>query len=231
MKYWLIFLVWGVFVSLPGDAHAQTETEVAVEYEPFDKAQWERITKNADYSEKGKKDEEIKDDLPKEAKESPSIFEGGMVKYVLYGLFALILIFVIYSIAFDRYGVSNTSIDLKEEVDIERIAENLPESELEQYLKKALNNQSYRTAVRLYYLMVIQGLSNKNFIRWKKDKTNRDYLNEMRQNEQFADFRKLTRIFEYIWYGEVNISEKDYRTIKPDFDHFLKSIDRQKVAS
>lgn len=228
LYYFSILLAGMLFLPLSGISQESENTSSSeVEYQPFDKGQWEKITKKAEFDDEDEPEEEV----VKKEKQSGSLFEGGAVKYVLYALFGVILIFIIYSIAFDKYGVSNTAIKITDEVDIEKIVENLPESELQQYLNKALDQKSYRTAVRLYYLMVIQEMSNKGLIRWKKDKTNRDYLNEMRQQDGFQTFRKLTQIFERIWYGELEINQSDYQVIKPAYQQFIESVKHQKMAS
>ena len=111
-----------------------------------------------------------------------------------------------------------------ENLDFDDLENNLQESDLEAYLKDALSKKEHKIAVRLYFLMVIRDLSDKDLIRWKKDKTNRDYLRETSGLSFHAKQREVTQVFERVWYGEFNINASDFNGIQPKFQSLLQDI-------
>ena len=66
---------------------------------------------------------------------------------------------------------------------------------------EAINRNDYRLAIRYLYLGSLKQLHQAQFIEWKKDKTNYEYLGELPKYKQM-DFRSLYSIYEYVWYGE-----------------------------
>jgi hypothetical protein len=87
-------------------------------------------------------------------------------------------------------------------------------------IDKAAAKGNYRLAVRLLYLQLLKNLSEKNIIRYKQDKTNLDYLLELHPTPYYRNFFKVTRDYEYSWYGQFPVSEDAYRLIRSDFDRF-----------
>jgi hypothetical protein len=110
------------------------------------------------------------------------------------------------------------------ELDLEKIEENLQEIELDPHIKKAIAQKQFALATRLYYLAIIKELSAKNIIVWKKDKTNRAYLSEMRDHGYFKNVKTMTGIYERVWYGDTPIDEPTFMTIQPAFQDLLKIL-------
>jgi hypothetical protein len=98
--------------------------------------------------------------------------------------------------------------------DFRELAENLHEMDLDGLIAAAVQQKQYRVAIRLHYLKLLKQLADKGLIEWKIDKTNRDYINELRKDELRAPFARITSLFEYIWYGEFPVDETTFqRTI------------------
>jgi hypothetical protein len=114
----------------------------------------------------------------------------------------------------------------KADFNISDIENNLHETDLERFLRQALTDTDYRTAVRLYYLSILKQYSLREIIVWKKDKTNNEYLTEVRRSESptYRDFRAATLTFERVWYGEKAIEAAEYTKIQPNFERLLGSI-------
>ena len=133
------------------------------------------------------------------------------------------LIFVLVKIFGNAIFTSNRSFQSKGLPNLDLLdEEELELSELEMLLKQAIASKAYRLAIRLYYLMIIKQLTEKELIKWKKDKTNREYLREMSQNPHYNGFREVTSLFEIIWYGEVDLKEKDFSNIHPKFKSLMQ---------
>jgi hypothetical protein len=88
----------------------------------------------------------------------------------------------------------------------------------------AIARGEYRQAVRLQYLRTLRILSEKGRIGWKASKTNIDYLSELSGTPLEDGFRKVTRVFEYAWYGEMDIPAEQYERTSEWFRSFNKTV-------
>ena len=101
--------------------------------------------------------------------------------------------------------------------DDERI---MQEEDLDQLIAQAIKDKDYRLAVRYHYLKVLKYLIENEYIDWHPEKTNRDYINDMRTHNLSAPFRNLTFIYDYIWYGNFSPNPKVFEEIQSDFKAF-----------
>ena len=155
------------------------------------------------------------------------------MKYLLYGLIIGLLVFILYKIiASSEFKKKNKKIKTQpEEPDWENLEEHIHESDMERLLRLSKEKGDYRMAIRVQFLMIIKELSEKQWIHWKRDKTNRDYLNEVRNAPFFHPFRDLIPAFEWVWYGEADLTREQYSTMHPAFDQCLNAIQSQKTRN
>src|SRR5262249_30595328 len=78
-------------------------------------------------------------------------------------------------------------------------------------ITEATRQGNYRMAIRLHYLQLLRLLSEANAIQYKKGRTNMDYLLQLYGTAHYDDFRKLTRNYEYAWYGNFIVDEEKYK--------------------
>jgi hypothetical protein len=93
-------------------------------------------------------------------------------------------------------------------------------------IDKATANGNYRLAVRMMFLRLLKELSEKNIIQYKQDRTNLDYLLQLHTTPHYPHFFRLTRHFEYSWYGHFDVEQEAYRVIAKEFDQFEKEISK-----
>lgn len=110
------------------------------------------------------------------------------------------------------------------EITAENIEAYIHETDLERFLREALASGNFTLAIRLYYLMIIKTLSEKGSIQWAKDKTNRDYLREMRDHRFGSDFREVTREYERVWYGNQALDAARFSSLEMHFKSFLNQL-------
>jgi hypothetical protein len=91
-------------------------------------------------------------------------------------------------------------------------------------IKKAVESQNYRLAIRLHYLRTLKVLADNNIIDYKHERTNSDYLFQLTNSAYYKDFFRLTRDFEYTWYGKFDLSSEAYAMIQQDFSSFKQRI-------
>lgn len=161
--------------------------------------------------------------LPKPKINFPNFNGLGVLGYVFLIVFIVAIAFLIYYLFVntERKGAKVKSKPINfEEVDPTEI----PLTELELLLQKALNEGDYRGAIRIYFIFIVRGLAQRNWISWKKEKTNFHYLREMEGKEEYNDFNTSVSYFEFIWYGKRNIDAAKFEEIKPKFTHFLDKL-------
>ncbi len=98
--------------------------------------------------------------------------------------------------------------------------EDISQMNFDELIAKAAGNAQYRQAVRYLYLKSLKQLSDQDLIKWKADKTNRDYTVELRSSPFSKVFSEITMLFDYAWYGNAPISENTFTRIKNAFDQF-----------
>lgn len=80
----------------------------------------------------------------------------------------------------------------------------------------------YRSAIRNLYLLVILSLSDAKLIKLHIEKTNSDYRKELPKKFQHK-FKQLTRIFDFVWYGEYTATEQLFAQAK----EYAKSLNQE----
>jgi len=90
-------------------------------------------------------------------------------------------------------------------------------------LRNAIRNGNYRLAVRYLYLQLLQRLSEKKFIELNSNKTNYEYVMEVRRHKFANEFASLTLQYEYVWYGEYTVDERLFEQIQGSFTQFNKN--------
>jgi len=165
-----------------------------------------------------------------EEEESGSSFAGWWsgLNLLIKGFCILILIALVgYIIYLLTRLESNQSFEVEKSFEerLRNVEEELEESELERLLRESIEYKNYKLAVRLYFLMMLNKLSEKNWIQYKKQKTNFLYLREMKGRTEYQKFRELTYTFEYSWYGEVELDESIFFRLQSNYKTFLSQLE------
>lgn len=138
--------------------------------------------------------------------------------YIAVIIFIYLLFRFLLGIDLIRLGKNNkmqlNQVDLSDD---ERI---MQEEDLDQLIKQAVKDKDYRLAVRYHYLKVLKYLIENHYIDWHPEKTNRDYLNDMRTHNLSSSFRNLTFIYDYVWYGNFSPNPREFKEIQSDFKAF-----------
>tara|TARA_R110001583_G_scaffold4351_4_gene25248 strand:- start:10924 stop:11664 length:741 start_codon:yes stop_codon:yes gene_type:complete len=93
-------------------------------------------------------------------------------------------------------------------------------------IHKAVAQGNYRLAVRYYYLNTLKQLENNKFIIWEQQKTNEDYSQEILQQNIQKSFVKLTRLYDFVWYGNFKINETEFSAIELNFNEVNNLINK-----
>lgn len=107
-------------------------------------------------------------------------------------------------------------------VNLLNVEKHIHEADFEALLNEAEQNADTRQSVRLLYLWVLKTFTDNHIIRWNPDKTNIDYLSEIEDKVLQEQFRYLSYLYNYIWYGEFSINDSEYRNARETFLRHIK---------
>jgi len=147
---------------------------------------------------------------------------AGFWKTLLFILLFLLLIWIIYIIVKNRQP-SNKKVVIQN-VENDWHPETITKTELELMLEKALSKEDYRECVRVYFMFILKELTIKSWIKWKAEKTNYDYILEMRNKDYSMRFEEAVRIYDIVWYGDYAITKEVYTQLQPALVNYYKSL-------
>ena len=153
-----------------------------------------------------------------------NFFSMPIVKLILWILAIFLIGFIIYKLFlgenFFRRNRSykNTSDIQKEEEDIS------DPSGYDTLIAQAVMNKNYRLAIRYSYLQALHKLAVSGLLQFSADKTNYQYVNELRGKPYQNDFAAITLNYEYVWYGKFEIDENIYNRLSGEYRSFNQKL-------
>lgn len=199
----------------------------------FDRAHWESASAEHDYSdeeppEPKEADEEDEPALEFEENSGPTWFQRNkdLLSTIVMSIVVILLLTLVTYLVIRHLNERDLAVERTDLSDytLEQLDATVKETELERFLREALERREYRAAVRIYYLLTLNRLNERGFIRWERDKTNRSYLNEIDDIALREPFAALTLTYEVMWYGEAPIDEATFDGIRPDFTRFIQNL-------
>ncbi len=91
-------------------------------------------------------------------------------------------------------------------------------------IAEAFKSSDFRTAIRWHYLKTLFLLDKKQLITFAPFKTNIDYGHELKGKDLYQAFIKLSRIYEYVWYGQFILNGSTYQNNAAKFNAVEKQI-------
>ena len=145
---------------------------------------------------------------------------------VLLFILIFVVIAIIAYIIVRRKRPSNTTL-VVDAVDVENSwnPEVITKTELELKLEEALLNEDYREGVRIYFTFILKELIRKDWIKWRREKTNYHYVLEMHKKPGAHQFNECVRIYDLVWYGDYHIDRDIYELLKPILENYYQSLE------
>lgn len=147
--------------------------------------------------------------------------------YTLRTIAIALIGFVIYLIVTallgkDKYWIFKRS---SKKITAEEImTEKLSQANFKELIEKTKQEGDYRLATRYYYLWLLKLLTYREIIEWHPDKTNTDYLYEITNTELKENFKYLSYIYDYIWYGEFEIKNDAFIKAEKAFTKTINTL-------
>ena len=140
-----------------------------------------------------------------------------VLDYVYYGLMIIALILIIQGlIKADRRGLIFGKVNNKILPGTE-YEEDLSSVDFDELIRSAIETKNYKLAIRYLYLKSLHLLADQGFIELKDNKTNYQYLYEIKNNQIAKAFQNATRLFEWAWYGEFPVDENILKSSQNEF--------------
>ena len=147
-----------------------------------------------------------------------------LLDYLYYGLMIAALILIIRGlIKADRRGLLFGKINSNEIKMIEN-EEDISQINFDELIAAAAERKDYKLAVRYLFLKSLKLLSEKELIELRNNKTNHQYLSEIKNNRISDAFEITTSRFEWIWYGDFPVDEKVMKSSQNDFNELFGLI-------
>ena len=128
-----------------------------------------------------------------------------VLEYIVYALLGIGTLFLLIRFLMQTPISSVFKSESRTIDSIHFTEEALTETNFDKLTKKALKKENYRLATRYLYLKSLQQLSKKEIIKWNFDKTNSEYINEIKNTNTKDLFKRASYIYDYVWYGEFTI--------------------------
>ncbi|WP_298367135.1 DUF4129 domain-containing protein [uncultured Lutibacter sp.] len=151
---------------------------------------------------------------------------AGILKSIPYIIVGLLLFFIL---KFFLKVNSNSIVSNSANEAIVTITEDealIKRSDLLKLISQAIEQKNFRLAIRYYYLNILRQLENKQLIAWEQQKTNEDYIKEISKPTIGTSFKKLTRLYDFVWYGNFEISEIEFSKVVADFQKAAELINK-----
>ena len=151
----------------------------------------------------------------------------AIVFKILCGLVVLVALYFVIRLMMNHKGKwffskKNEAIP----IDLQNTEQLIQSADFEQLISWIEKLGDTRQIIRLYYLWLLKDLKDNGLIVWLPEKTNSDYLSELKEETLRKKFSYFSYLYNYIWYGEFSIGDEDYLTAKSAFLNYLKG-DRQ----
>jgi hypothetical protein len=145
----------------------------------------------------------------------------NLLWFLMAGAFVAVLIWYLTSLDIQLFRGKSATI---KQVQEEALPDDIFSIQYESEIEKAVKGNNYRLAVRLLYLQLLTRMADKGVIQYKQDRTNSEYLVQLYNTAYYKDFFRLTRNFEYTWYGQFAITAPAYDVIRDDFSNFNQRL-------
>ena len=143
-------------------------------------------------------------------------------QYVFMAAAAGLVLFLLYKAKVLEYVFPSKNVQIAQDYVVGQ--ENIHELNFEEAISNALEQRDFRLAIRLQYLKILKLLTTRELIHWKPNLTNQSYVQELEKYPYHADFVKITRYFEFAWYGDFQIEESGFKEMKDFSNAFQEKI-------
>jgi hypothetical protein len=145
------------------------------------------------------------------------------VRMLMYGLLIAFFLFIIYRVMV----VNNLYLFYRNKKAKPVLSDDeagIEDDNLDEKIIKAVSDKQHRMAVRYMYLKALRLLNGRQWIRFHTQATNYEYVNQMSGHAKAGEFRFLTTIYDYVWYGEFALNDEQFKIVHNNFQQFYNAV-------
>jgi hypothetical protein len=153
-----------------------------------------------------------------------NFFSAPIVKIVLWILAFFLIGFLIYKLFLgENFFIRNRTY--KNRSDTQKEDEDISDpSGYDTLISQAVKNKNFRLAIRYSYLQALHKLAGSGLVQFSADKTNYQYVSELRGKPYQKEFAAITLNYEYVWYGKFEIDENIYNRLSGEYRSFNQKL-------
>lgn len=148
----------------------------------------------------------------------------AVLEIIVYALLIALVIYILVRVLVGNDATSFFRNKKKLVAPLNIQEEHIDNIDLDRYIQEALATKNYRLAIRYMYLRSLKQLSLHNIIHWHFDKTNSDYYQEIENETLKNSFKRVSHVYDYVWYGEFEIDKSRFHVVEKDFDQLTKGL-------
>jgi len=150
---------------------------------------------------------------------------ADILLYTFCAIVFVSVVFIIVKLIMNKEGrwVFGRSSD-KKLLSVKDIENNLQVTDFNVIIADAVKNNEFRLAVRYYYLWSLKLLAAKGLIQYDVEKTNTDYLAEIKNAPVKNQFAYTAYLYNYIWYGEFPVDGDGFAIAAKKFKTLINSL-------
>lgn len=147
-----------------------------------------------------------------------SPFWSQVLKILVFILMAAVAIYFIIRLLSNESAQSLLSRNPRAVASVNMEETHIEQIDLNQLIKDSIATGNYRNAVRFLYLDSLKWLSTHQKIEWDFQKTNSDYYRELKEPGLKDHFKKVSYLYDYVWYGEFELNATSFNEAKTQFE-------------
>jgi hypothetical protein len=149
---------------------------------------------------------------------------AAIVKAIPWIVLGLLLFFILKFFLKVNTKNATDSLETIPIIELSNDEELINNQQLSELIQQAIQEKDYRLAVRFYYLLILQKLTDKELIIWQQEKTNEDFIREVAHLKIASDFTETTRLYDFVWYGNFEINKTEFLKAETLFHTLTKKI-------
>lgn len=148
-------------------------------------------------------------------------FDASILLWMVLAIAAVVLVLQLAGLNMRQLFSPGAARGRQEEI---QMGENIHDIPYDTAIQQAIREKNYRLAVRLMYLQSLKLLSDRQLIEWNENKTNWQYVYELKDGNLRHAFRDITSVFEYVHYGQMQVPEEKFTVIQQVFHLFKTAV-------
>jgi|AntDeeMinimDraft_4_1070355.scaffolds.fasta_scaffold03923_3 hypothetical protein len=141
---------------------------------------------------------------------------GNVFEIIKYAIIALVVGLIIF--LFIKLNPGNTVLKEGEtgKVFLSEDEQIIKEKDIPDLVENALAENNYRLAMRYSYLLILKELDKYHLIEYEAQKTNTDYLAELKPGSIADHFKTITHLYDFTWYGGFSLKRKRFEKARDE---------------